>query len=142
MTERKRVLVYAQHLSGVGHHVRASELAAALAREHDVFFAHGGRTVPRPDPERELEVVPLPGLLRGGSGLEPVDSTRSIADVMRERGATLRRAAARIEPDVVLIEHYPFSKWELADEVEALFEAAAAAHPRRRRISSVRLFSF
>ena len=138
MTERKRVLVYAQHLSGVGHHVRASALAAALARKHDVFFAHGGRTVPRPDPERELEVVQLPGLFRGERGLESVDSTRPIVDVLRERSAILRRAAARIKPDVVLVEHYPFSKWELTEEVDALFEAAAAANPKGRRISSVR----
>jgi predicted glycosyltransferase len=138
VTKRKQVLVYAQSLSGVGHHVRASELAAALAREHDVFFAHGSRTVPRTDPERELETVPLPGLLRGESGLEPIDSTRRTAEVLHERSAILRRAAARIRPDVVLVEHYPFSKWELTDEVDALFEAAATANPKGRRISSVR----
>ena len=37
-----RIVVHAQHLSGVGHHVRAVALARALATAHDVVLVDGG----------------------------------------------------------------------------------------------------
>jgi predicted glycosyltransferase len=41
-------------------------------------------------------------------------------------------------PDVVVIEHYPFSKWELAGEFEALVDAARALARQGRVVCSVR----
>jgi predicted glycosyltransferase len=41
-------------------------------------------------------------------------------------------------PDVVVIEHYPFSKWELAGEFEALIDATRAHSPAGRVVCSVR----
>ena len=46
--------------------------------------------------------------------------------------------AAALRPDVVVIEHYPFSKWEHEGEIEALIGAARAANPGVRVVSSLR----
>jgi predicted glycosyltransferase len=135
---RKVVLVYAQHLSGVGHHVRIREIARALAEDHRVCFVQGGMPVPRPSDGGKLERVELPPIRRGRQGLEPLDPSRGIDDVMRARVAGLRRAAAEIAPDVLVVEHYPFSKWELEPEIDAMIDAARAANPRVELVCSAR----
>jgi predicted glycosyltransferase len=134
----KRVLVYAQHLSGVGHHVRIREIARALAREHRVALVQGGRPVPRPDDGSAVELVALPAIQRGREGIEPLERGRSLEAVLESRSAQLRRSAAEIAPDVLVVEHYPFSKWELETEIDALIEAARAANPRLELVCSVR----
>jgi predicted glycosyltransferase len=134
----KRVLVYAQHLSGVGHHVRIREIARALAREHRVAFVQGGRPVPGPDAGSAFELVALPAIQRGPEGIEPLERGRSLEAVLESRSAQLRRAAAEIAPDVLVVEHYPFSKWELETEIDALIDAARAANPRLELVCSAR----
>jgi len=138
VSRRKRVLVYAQHLSGVGHHVRTREIARALARDHRVCLVQGGRPVPRPDAGGGFEVVELPAILRGPEGLEPLDGSRSIDAVLRARAAILGSVAMELAPDVLIVEHYPFSKWELESEIEALIGAARAATPELELVCSVR----
>jgi predicted glycosyltransferase len=133
-----RILVHAQHLSGVGHHVRSLEIARGLAQTHDVFFVDGGRPVPRPRANQEPERIPLPQLVRRGGGLATVDRARRVSDVLAERCESLCRAARRLAPDVFLIEHYPFSKWELEGELAVAIDAARAANSRLRVVCSVR----
>ena len=138
VTRGKRILVYAQHLSGVGHHVRIREVARALAKDHRVAFVEGGRPVPRPDDGSAFERVELPRIRRGPQGIEPLDRARSLEAVLQARAAILCRAAAEIAPDVLVVEHYPFSKWELEPEIEALIDAARVANPDLELVCSVR----
>ncbi len=133
-----RIVVHAQHLSGVGHHVRAVALARALATAHDVVLVDGGAPVPlAPLPPRVARAA-VPGLRRGPAGLAPLDGDGPVAPVLAERVARLRALAADVAPDVVLVEHFPFSKWELRDEVLALLAAARAARPTGLAVASVR----
>lgn len=135
---RRRILVYSQHLSGVGHHVRTREICRALAEQDEVFFVDGGRWIPRPADDHAIQFVRLPPILRGRGGLEPVDRAHALADVMRERSACLARAIAAIVPDVCVIEHYPFSKWDLEAEILQIVESARRANPRLRLVCSIR----
>jgi predicted glycosyltransferase len=57
---------------------------------------------------------------------------------MRRRGNALREAVARLRPQVLIIEHYPFSKWELEGEIGALIAAARAACPQLIIVGSLR----
>lgn len=137
MKRRRRILVHAQHLSGVGHLVRGLEIARAAARDCDVFFTSGGRPVARPIPER-IELVPLPEISRGAHGLEAARGGGSPAAALRERAAALAKATAEIAPDVLVVEHYPFSKWELEPEIDAALRAARRANPSAVLVCSVR----
>jgi predicted glycosyltransferase len=137
VTRARRVLVYAQHLSGVGHHVRIREIAQALARRHRVACVQGGRPVPGPSAEG-CEKVELPALARGADGLAPADGSRDLAPVMAARAAALARAARELAPDVLVIEHFPFSKWELEPEIAGLVAAARAANPGLELVCSAR----
>ncbi|MEM8886278.1 MAG: glycosyltransferase, partial [Planctomycetota bacterium] len=72
----------------------------------------------RPVPRRPapVQLVELPRIERGR--LEP--------GRMRERRAILTRRIAEMRPDVVLVEHFPFAKWALRDEILAVLDAAQA----------------
>jgi predicted glycosyltransferase len=65
---------------------------------------------------------------RAGIGAEP--RRRSRAEAVD--------AVADLRPDVVLIEHYPFSKWELEAELEAVIGAARSANAGARIVCSLR----
>lgn len=137
VSRRLRVLVHAPHLSGVGHHVRLREVARELARHHQVGFFTGGRPVPGDWPA-EVEPLPLPGLVRDGQGLRALAAGADLAATLAARQAAIRLVAMAWQADVVVIEHYPFSKWELAPEFEALMAAARTANAGVRIACSVR----
>ena len=54
--------------------------------------------------------------------------------------STLYHLARKGWSDVVLVEHYPFSKWALAGEIEATIAAARHANAAVRVVCSVRDF--
>ena len=134
---RLRVLLHAPHLSGVGHHVRMREIGRALAPRHGVAFFGGGRAVPGHWPAGVRD-LPLPGLHRSPAGLAPLEPGTTPAATLAARIDAIRTAVARMAPHIIVIEHYPFSKWELAGEFEALIDAARAASPQGRVVCSVR----
>lgn len=134
---RLRILFYVQHLSGVGHYVRSLEIARALAETHEVTLTEGGREVPHTNIPL-LQRLSLPRITRTAHGLTPCDTSRSLTEVMATRQDLICDHIARSAPDVVIIEHYPFSKWELGDEITGLLSAARSAHSGVKVICSVR----
>ena len=133
-----RVLCYVQHLSGAGHYVRTHAIACGLARTHQVLLVDGGRPVPRLASPPALASLPLPRIGHHAGALVALDDPRPLARVLDERIERLTAAARAHAPDVVTIEHYPWSKWELEAETLALVEAARDANPSVRVVCSLR----
>jgi predicted glycosyltransferase len=133
------LVVYAQHLSGVGHYVRGFEIAKALARHHDVWFVEGGRPVPRLAAPGLRSIV-LPPIERTMNGMlvSSKDGSADLNLILAERSARLCSALESLRADVLLVEHYPFSKWELEGEILAAVRAARRANPALRVFSSLR----
>lgn len=131
------VFFYVQTLSGVGHYIRSFEIARELARHHDVLLVDGGRHIPRPA-EAEVPRLELPRLTRTAQGLAALDANEPLGTLLARRSACLRAAVTARRPHVVVIEHYPFSKWELEPEVNALLAAAREARPGVAAVCSVR----
>lgn len=132
-----RVMMHAQHLSGVGHFVRSLEIARALAEKHAVALTDGGRPIPRAWPAGVARLE-LPRIHRIGDSLAALDGTSAIEKCMAARRRALVEAAASLRPDALTVEHYPFSKWELDEELAALIAAARAANSALKVICSVR----
>lgn len=111
-------------------------ITRALSPRHETYLVAGGRNVPHPggDAVREL---PLAGLERGPHGLCALDG-RPLATVLAERAKHLGAAVEALRPDVLLVEHYPFSKWDLADEVRAAVAATRRGRPGARVLCSLR----
>jgi predicted glycosyltransferase len=133
-----RVLCYAQNLSGVGHFVRMHTIATALATRHDVHLVEGGRAFPRPAFTSEPGRVPLPVLRRGGVGELAAADGGPATGLVEERTDQLAAVVVDLRPDVLLVDHYPFSKWELSDEIDRAADAARRANPGARVVCSLR----
>ena len=138
MGRKIRLFLYSQHLSGTGHFVRTYEIARVLAEHHDVYMLQGGRPVPRSKAESPISTLNLPPIYRKKDGITPVDSTRKINDVMEERRNILHEFIRTKKPDVILIEHFPFSKQLLAPEILPFIQLAKEVNPEVRVVCSLR----
>jgi len=133
-----RILSHVQSLSGVGHFVRGLEVARALGARHEVHLIDGGWPVPHGSAPDGIRFVEIPRLDRAAGRLAALDGSADLAEVLRERAARLVALARDLRPDAVVIEHFPFSKWELAGEFRSLIDAARAARPGVKVVCSVR----
>jgi predicted glycosyltransferase len=134
-----RVLCYAQNLIGVGHFVRMLAIARGLrAAAHEVHLVDGGRAVPRRASPFDPALIELPRLVRLGADLLAEEPGRSVTEVLADRAYRLMDAAERIRPEVVLVDHYPFGRWELDAEIGGMIGAARRANAGVRVVCSVR----
>ncbi len=135
--QRLRILLHSQHLTGVGHFVRMREIARSLVSRHDVYMVDGGRPVPGADAGGATPVE-VPRIIREAGRLVPLAGESGIAATLTERRRILCEAITRLRPDVLIVEHYPFSKWELQDEIEAAIAATRVANAHAVVLCSVR----
>lgn len=136
-----RALIAVTHLLGSGHLVRAMHLARALAEGgFEAVIASGGTKLGvAPDPR--VGFVQLPPIKTIGVDFRnlldeegwPIDETRRA-----ERKRMLDDLAGRFRPDVVITEHFPFGRRQLADEFLGLIAAVKAANPKAIALSSIR----
>lgn len=134
----KRIVVYCQHLSGAGHFVRCREIVRVGARSHHMWFMVGGPPVPGPNLDESIQLVALPAIHRTSSGVVPLDPRRSLDETFAQRRDMIERLVREVCPDVLIIEHFPFSKWLLRDELAAAIGVAREANPDVRVVCSVR----
>jgi len=135
------VLFYVQHLLGIGHLARASRIARALiASGMQVTLVTGGLPVPGfPGPDIPNLILP-PVSVRDGAfkGLINAEGQHADADYLAARAALLLDAFARMKPDIVMIEAFPFGRRQVRFELLPLLDAVAAARPRPLLVSSLR----
>jgi predicted glycosyltransferase len=105
-----KIIVYCQHVLGVGHFFRTLEIIKAL-KKHDIVLVTGGDTLPG-DLPGHVRQVNLPGLMmdEGFSGLYSVDPERTVKTVKQERQQILEGLFLKERPDLFLVELYPFGR--------------------------------
>jgi len=136
-----RILIWVQHLLGSGHVERMRWIAEALtARGAAVTFVSGGMPLPARMP-RGADIVQLPPLRAADasfSGL--VDAAGAPADdaLRKRRAHELATACERAQPDVVVLETWPFGRRALRFELELLLARVGQASPRPLVVVSVR----
>ncbi len=135
------VLLYVQHLLGIGHLQRAALLAKALDRNgFSVVLVSGGGPVDGLD-IGAAGFVQLPPLrTRDESFSELLDhSGRAIDDAWKAaRCARLLALYRALEPRALLIEMFPFGRRQMRFELLPLLEAAAQSTPRPQVLCSLR----
>ena len=137
-----RIMIYVQSLHGVGHLVRACRIAEGLTRFANVLLISAGRTVPDFAPPPSVAHLTLPGILR-----DPADMTIRSEDlsipfdqVLKSRSAILKQCILSSLADLLLIEYFPFQRWELGTEILEVIETFKRANPRALVCCSVRDF--
>ena len=138
---RRRVLLYVQHLLGIGHLRRAVALArACAARDLEVTVASGGAPVAGLDTGAAalVQLPPLRSRDESFSALVCADGRAPDAAWLDRRRTMLLDLFARVKPHVLVVEMFPFGRRQLRFELLPLLAAARAAAPRPWVVSSVR----
>ncbi len=136
-----RALFYVQHLLGIGHLKRAATLSRAM---EEVGFAvtivSGGKAVPGLE-IGTADFVQLAPMRSADEHFAVMldDDDRPIDDSYRlERRDRLLKTVARVRPDLILTELFPFGRRHLRSEIIPLLEAGRALSPRPAIVCSVR----
>ncbi|KRE20743.1 hypothetical protein ASE66_07860 [Bosea sp. Root483D1] len=135
-----RILIAVTHLLGIGHLVRARQLARALAGAgHEVTLASGG--MPDGTAAADYRFVQLPPVRTQGTDFRNLLDESGIAatpERLAARREQLVALAGELSPDVVVTEHFPFGRRQLAEEFLALIAAARAANTDALVLASIR----
>ena len=117
------IIVYCQHLLGIGHYFRTLEICRQLSG-HDVVLVTGGERpeIDLPDHVREFS---LPGLMMDAdfSQLFTLETGTSIDAVKIERQDRLMHLFRELSPDIFLIELYPFGRKAFGFELDPILES-------------------
>lgn len=115
-----RVFFYVQHLLGIGHLKRAATLAAALRQAgFEVTLASGGAPVPG------IEVLQLPPVSSPDFKQLLDEHGRAVDERWKERRtAALLDAYRNAQPDVLIVELFPFGRRQMRFELIPLLEEA------------------
>lgn len=136
-----KVLFYVQHLLGIGHVVRSSRIARALVRAgFEATVAYGGKPLEGIN-WGGARCVQLPAVSSGPSGFGSlVDGDgHPVSEALKaQRTAELLDLFTGSEPDIVLIEAYPFARRIMRFELLPLLQAAHAMQPRPLVVASIR----
>jgi len=105
-----KIIIYCQHVLGLGHFFRTLEIARALETLDVILVTGGGRVeVNLPDHVRHVK---LPGLMmdKNFNGIYSVDPQKNLEDVKLERQKQLLDLVKNENPDFFLIELFPFGR--------------------------------
>ncbi len=143
MTNRApaRVMFYVQHLLGIGHLARASLICGGLVEEgFDVKMVMGGIPVSGfPGPGITVEYLPA---LKAGcfqfNALTDENGIEVNQQYLDTRCDKLLSLFESWQPDILVIEAFPFGRRQMRFELIPLLEKAAAASWNPKIVGSVR----
>jgi len=136
-----KIFFYVQHLLGIGHQHRGATLTRAMQNAGlDVTYVSGGDTIPNLElaganfvqlpPVRAVDLY-IKELVDGND--QPID------DAWREnRRAALMAAYHACNPDLIILELYPFGRRQMRFELLPLLDAARSRANPPVVVSSVR----
>jgi predicted glycosyltransferase len=132
------VVLYCQHVLGLGHFMRSLAIARALS-PHRVVFVTGGRAVDLPLPGNVV-LEPLEALAMDENFQElRTVAGGDLAEVKARRAARLMAVLERERPDIFLVELYPFGRRAFEFELLPALEAARQGHfGKTRTVCSLR----
>ncbi|MDD9911316.1 MAG: glycosyltransferase [Ahrensia sp.] len=139
--DRPRLLFYFLHLLGVGHVHRAQRLIEAFSRSGlAVDVIYGG--IPLEgisfDAQNTVYLPPIRAADASYSVMLDADGDPISQDYMDRRRDMLLRAFAKMSPDAILTEAFPFGRRVVRHEILALLEAASKRQRAPLIVSSVR----
>ncbi len=130
-----KILLYCQHLLGMGHYVRSLALAGGL-KDHQVYFINGGVPIPQISIPENTELVQLPSIQSDENFTRLI--TNATSDILKTRRDTLLNLYQQIKPDILLIELFPFGRRKFEFELIPLLETNLNNPHRARVICSLR----
>ena len=138
-TEKPRVLIYCQHVLGMGHLIRSMAIAQAL-RNCAVVFVNGGESISGLNIPSWVTIVNLPPITSDSEfqGLNIQSEDTTLEQVQRVRKHRLLELFGQVRPDVVLIELFPFGRKRFAFELLPLLAHIRLSAPSTKVVCSLR----
>jgi len=133
-----KIIIYCQHVLGVGHFFRTLEICRALD-QHQVVLVSGGPETPAPLPPhvRRLQLPEL-AMDHAFQNLHTTDG-QSVTQTRASRRAMLEHLFREETPDLFLIELYPLGRKAFRDELDpVLAQIREGRLPPCRVVCSVR----
>jgi predicted glycosyltransferase len=136
----KRLMFYCQHILGMGHLVRSMEIVRGLTQDFQVCFINGGEIIQGFEIPADVEVVNLPAIKTDSEfrTLQAVDSDLDLAVVEAIRRDQLLQVYQQFQPDVLMIELFPFGRRKFSFELIPLLDAIQADGRKTKVVSSLR----
>lgn len=136
----KRLMFYCQHILGMGHLVRSMEIVRGLTQDFQVCFINGGEIIQGFEIPADVEVVNLPAIKTDSEfrTLQVVDSDLDLAAVEAIRRDQLLQVYQQFQPDVLMIELFPFGRRKFSFELIPLLDAIQADGRKTKVVSSLR----
>lgn len=118
-----KIAYYCQHVLGIGHFHRSLEICRKLSRNNQVTFILGGPDIEFDD--TGLVVYQLPGLQMDSSfrNLHPCDAVASLEETKTLRRDRLFAFFQDQQPDVFIVELYPFGRKAFRFELDPVLSA-------------------
>ena len=119
-------MFYCQHTLGIGHLIRSMEIVRLLVKDFQVCFIDGGEVIEGFKIPPEVEVVNLPPIKTDTEfkQLEASGSSQTIDEVLENRKNQLLSIFKQYQPDILIIELFPFGRKKFTPELIPLVEAA------------------
>lgn len=119
-----KIACYCQHVLGIGHFHRSLEVCKALAERHETIMILGGPEVTLPESESNIRFLHLPGIKMDAdfSQLLPCDPRQDINQLKQQRQKQLFDFFLSFQPDIFLVELYPFGRKAFRFELDPILE--------------------
>jgi predicted glycosyltransferase len=125
MKKKPVLLLYCQHSLGMGHLRRSMEMARVLVKQFQLVFLNGGRipeSIPRPE---GIEFIDLPALGMGADGVLISQSDKQELKMVKQfRRQIITEQFKKLQPDVLLVELFPFGRKKFMFELLPLLKLA------------------
>lgn len=127
--KKQKLLFYCQHILGIGHLIRSMEIVRGLLADFEICFVNGGRVVEDFPIPTGVQVVNLPAIATDTEfqALRAIDPDRDLEVVFDLRTSILLELVDGFEPDVLVIELFPFGRRRFSTELIPCIEAAKAS---------------
>ncbi|WP_299413567.1 glycosyltransferase [Acaryochloris sp. IP29b_bin.148] len=124
----KKLMFYCQHILGMGHLIRSMEIVRGLVNDFEICFINGGEVIQNFQVPQDVTVVNLPAIKTDTEfrELRPVDASLSLEAVQETRKDLLLNQIETFQPDVLMVELFPFGRRRFSFELIPLMEAAKA----------------
>jgi predicted glycosyltransferase len=136
----KRLLFYCQHILGMGHLVRSMEIVRGLSQDFEVCFINGGEVIENFQIPAGVEMINLPGIKTDSEFkvLQTVDPAKDLAEVQAFRAQQLLQIYTHYQPDIFMVELFPFGRRKFSFELLPLLDAIQAEGRRTKVVCSLR----
>ncbi|MCB0105124.1 MAG: hypothetical protein KDE53_04435 [Caldilineaceae bacterium] len=120
-TDKPTLLFYCQHVLGMGHLMRSRALVEGFLGDFQITFLNGGELIPGFEFPAAVEVINLPPL-KADAAFTTIEGTsgKSVSAIKAERAQLLLDTYARLQPDLLVIELFPFGRKKFAFELMPL----------------------